>query len=270
MTSPAGGPRDGAEPGTTSGEQSPGIGGQSPGSDTRARTGAVRWARWLAVQAYKPLRQLPFMHQMLRPLAKRVRRWLWERELRGLNDTLAASPLAGKYWLWAGLLLGWAREGRPLLHDGDADLGVLVDDVPLLEEAIPALERAGYSVWRRYYNNDGKLTEIAFLLKDRTHVDVMIMEPVGDGKLRYFVYGEVGGTFMQLECHIPRQELVPFDFLSRTWLKHADHELELKTIYGEWRVPNKHWSYLEDDLSIVHRERWSEERVNQSLSAPPR
>ena len=37
--------------------------------------------------------------------------------LRLLHDTLERSPLAGRWWMFAGGLLGWAREGNPLLHD---------------------------------------------------------------------------------------------------------------------------------------------------------
>jgi hypothetical protein len=232
----------------------------------RAHTGIARRARWLAVQAYRPLRQLPFLHRLLRPVAKRIRRWLWERELRALHDILDNSPLAGRCWLWCGLLLGWAREGRPLLHDGDADFGVLAEDLAILEQTVPVLESAGYLVWRRYYNNDGHLTEIAFRRKDENQCDIMVMEPVGDDKLRYFLYGKVDGQFVQHECHIPRQPLVPFNFLSRTWLKHADHDLELRTIYGDWQVPNTAWSYLEDDLSVVQVEPWAEHRMLQSLN----
>ena len=47
----------------------------------------------------------------LRPLVVAVSRQLVAVEMRRLNDVLEATPMAGRYWVWGGLLLGWAREG---------------------------------------------------------------------------------------------------------------------------------------------------------------
>ena len=57
-------------------------------------------------------------------------------------------------------------------------------------------------------------------------------------------------------AELPRQELVPFEFLGRTWRKAADHDAELTAQYGDWRTPNTAWSYL-DEHTIVSRARWS-------------
>lgn len=231
-----------------------------------AKHAVVRRVRRWTKKAYQPLVRVPFVHERVRPLAKRVRRRLWEKELRHLHDTLESTALAGKYWVCAGVLLGWAREGRTLLHDADADFAIMAEDLPSLEAAVPQLERAGYVLWRRYYNNAGDLTEMSFKIKDATHFDVMVMRPAG-GELAHFVYGDLPSGFVECECRIDDQPLVPFDFIGRTWLKHADHERELERMYGQWRVPDPDWSYLEDDLSIVRRQPWDDARVLQSIGA---
>ena len=38
-------------------------------------------------------------------------------DLQRLNDVLATTPIANRYWLFGGLLLGYAREGSVLGHD---------------------------------------------------------------------------------------------------------------------------------------------------------
>jgi hypothetical protein len=65
--------------------------------------------------------------------------------LRLLNDTLASTAMAGRYWMFAGLVLGWAREGKLLSHDcKDADFAYLGDDEELLQSAFPILAEAGF------------------------------------------------------------------------------------------------------------------------------
>ena len=54
---------------------------------------------------------------------------LFAADLRDLHDALERTDLRGHYWVWSGLLLGWAREGAVLPHDSlDADFAVTDDD----------------------------------------------------------------------------------------------------------------------------------------------
>jgi hypothetical protein len=53
----------------------------------------------------------------------------------------------------------------------------------------------------------------------------------------------------------PEQATVPFTFLGRTWLKHDDHELELRCLYGAWETPDPSWDYL-DGAAIDARRPW--------------
>lgn len=71
---------------------------------------------------------------------------------RDVNDVLATTDLAERYWVWDGMLRGWAREGRLLRHDRDADFGIMAADVPVFEAAAPTSLRrirAGRSLAQR-------------------------------------------------------------------------------------------------------------------------
>jgi hypothetical protein len=216
----------------------------------------------LAKSAYGTVEGVGFVREVVKPT---VRRWWWERELAALNDTLAVTPLAGGYWVWSGLLLGWARDGRPMKHDPDADFAVRRGDLPYLEAAVSELVRAGYRVYRRCYDNSGRLTEICVLTLETRRVEFFVMDPVEVGELAFFVYGETDQGWVQCEGHLPEQRLVPFELVGRAWMKPGDHERELALVYGDnWRTPDPGWSYMTDDKSIVAREPWRPESVARS------
>jgi hypothetical protein len=80
------------------------------------------------------------------------------------------------------------------------------------------------------------------------------MFPEG-GRLRYFMFDSMAGENIELEASVPEQAKVPFSFLGRTWLKHEDHELELRSMYGTWEIPDPSWSYWEAP-DIYARRTW--------------
>jgi hypothetical protein len=181
-------------------------------------------------------------------------RSLLVRDLRRLNDALSGTELSGRYWMFGGCLLGWAREGAVLRHDTrDVDFGFRSEDLPLLYAATPSLERAGFKRLFRFSNNAGRVTELTFLRRG-VQYEFFSMQPV-DGKLRYFLYS-VGDTPLELEAEQPDQPLVPFAFLGRTWLKQEDHDLDLSIVYGDWRTPDPAWSYLQQE-NLVARRAWA-------------
>jgi hypothetical protein len=167
--------------------------------------------------------------------------------LRLINDVLAKTPMAGRYWVFGGLLLGHVREGNVLLHDSvDADFAFLAEDLPVLERCIPALADAGFRPLFRYPGLDGDAFEWSFQR--------------GDAKLEFFRHDVVGDTFQYHVCgwrdwdapqghvyndyEIPAQPLEEFRFLGRTWLKPRDPELQLTAMYGDWRTPDPEWNYM--------------------------
>jgi hypothetical protein len=176
---------------------------------------------------------------------------LFASDLRTLHDVLERTGLEGHYWMWAGLILGWAREGSILPHDSlDADFAVADYDFHRLVSAVPAIVAAGFTCDRRFVNNDGEVTELTFR-RHGARFDFFKMFSAAD-RFRYFLYSLKWNRSIELEATIPRQPTVPFSFIGRTWLKHEDHELELRSIYGSWEIPDPSWSYL-DGLAIERR-----------------
>ena len=177
-------------------------------------------------------------------------------DLQRLHDVLEETELSGHYWIRAGVLLGWAREGTLLAHDRDADFGVLAEDLPRLMNAIPGLRQAGFQPLMRFRNNEGQVAELTFI-RHGAKFEFFILEPIGD-QLRYFVFGWPPDHLVQIEKRLPVQDLVPFDFLDRRWLRPDDFELELRSMYGDWRTPTRDWNYLRDARNEVDRQPWVE------------
>jgi hypothetical protein len=176
-------------------------------------------------------------------------------DLRLLNDVLARTALAGRYWLFGGLVLGWARERALMSHDAkDADFAVAAEDMPLLEAAFPALLEAGFTPLHRFPGANGPATEYSFARGDRKF-EFFRIDRVGD-RFRFHNYAQHGerGPIMNV-CEIPAQPLAEIRFLGRTWLKVRDHEAELAANYGDWRTPDPDWDYL-DSPCIVATEPW--------------
>lgn len=200
--------------------------------------------------------RIPGIGVVIASFCNRLFRQRFLPDLRRLHDVLEETDLVGHYWIRAGMLLGWAREGTLLAHDRDADFGVLVEDLPRLMGAIPVLRRAGFRPLMRFRNNEGQVVELTFL-RHGAKFEFFILEPVDD-QLRYFVFGWPPDHLVQIEKRLPAQGLVPFDFVGRQWLRPIDFELELRSMYGDWRTPKKDWNYLRDAHNEVDRKPWVE------------
>ncbi len=187
--------------------------------------------------------------------SRRVERFA--ADLRDLHDAIAGTELDGHYWVWGGLLLGWAREGAILPHDClDADFAVADGDFDRLVGAMPAIMRAGFKPDRRFVNDAGQVTELT-VTRRGARFEFFRMFPE-DGRLRYHLYDLKLTEVTEIEAWLPDQPTESFSFLGRTWLKHADHALELRTTYGNWEVPDPSWSYLDgDDIVGKHPSRYN-------------
>lgn len=216
----------------------------------------MRADRWRYPRAaLRRLTLLPGVGRVIAWPANRLFARHFTADLRLLNDVLNRTEMAGRYWVWRGMLLGWAREGRLLAHDRDADFALLPDDLPRLIAALPRLRDAGFEPRARWRSNDGRLVEI-MLRRHAGGFDFYVLEPI-DGMLRYFVFGWPPDQLIQVEARIPDQPLASFEFLGRTWLRHEDVDGELTAVYGDWRTSQRGWNYLFDDLAIVDRRPWT-------------
>jgi hypothetical protein len=205
-----------------------------------------------AASASPPLHTLA-RHE-LRRWMQRARRHVQRRafigELQRWHDALRGTPLAGHYWIVGGLLLGWARERRPLAADlHDADFAYLDEDHERFLASVPALVAAGFTPRHRFTSRDGRHVEHRFR-REGIHFELFRLTPHGT-RWRYSMF-ELGERPTELIAEVPIQPRVPIRFLDRTWLKVADHELALRTIYGEWRVDQPGWTFT-CDRAIVER-----------------
>lgn len=194
-------------------------------------------------------------------VCRKLRRWLpgvdqaMQRRalvsgLQRLADALHGTPLDGRYWVVGGLLLGWAREGRPLASDlNDADFAYLDEDHERFLASIPAIVNAGLKPEHRFSSADGRYVVHRFLCQG-VHFEFFRLMPRGD-RWRYSMF--VSGTEpTELIAEVPIQRHASFRFVERDWRKVIDHELALRCIYGDWRTDRPGWSYT-CDRAIVER-----------------
>jgi hypothetical protein len=202
------------------------------------------------------LSRLPEHVPVLAPLERRVRAGVAMRDLERLHGVLEGSPLAGRYWLWGGVVLGWAREGRILVHDQkDVDIAYEAGDEDRFAASRPALVEAGFQPWFRYQSNEGVITETTFV-RHGAKYEFWRMERVGE-ELEYHVYGcDLEGQPVQIRSRVPWQPLECFDFAGSQWLKTLDHDRELTILYGDWRTPDPAWDYVEQ-AGLLGRAVWN-------------
>jgi hypothetical protein len=181
-------------------------------------------------------------------------RTLFEHDLRLLNDVLDRCGFADRYWVKGGLLLGWAREGRVLPTNTDADFAFSAQDAGRFTEAAAALPAAGFRRWFCFRNSAGEITQETFIRRG-AKFEFHRMTEAGR-QHQYYLYGYDLEGPVELVARLPRQELEAFEFLGRTWHKSVDHEAELEAIYGDWRTPDRAWSYM-NERAIVARARWA-------------
>jgi hypothetical protein len=182
------------------------------------------------------------------------------RNLHVLHDVLEATEMAGRVWIFGGLLLGWTREGDLLGHDcDDFDFAYHDDDAERFESIFPQLAEAGFELHRRFPYVTGVATEHAFR-RDGVKFDFFRLETHGD-RFRYWSYGlYAGGRGITNVIEIPAQPLEECRLIGRTWLKVRDHEAELEALYGDWRTPRPDWDYMHNPSIVEQRQDWDEPR----------
>jgi cytidyltransferase-like protein len=208
---------------------------------TAPRPGTTR--RSLLFRAWRKARRTAVVGR----IRCRLQPTLFARDLRRLHDVLAATELANRYFVFGGLLVGWAREGRVLPNDvHDADFAFPIDYTPAFITAAQALTRAGFTLTEEFRNNHGEIAEYRFARHSANFEFFVLWR--NNGTVRHYQYADA----TEMVCEFPEQELVPFEFLGRTWLKPADHDAFLTRAYGDWHTPDPNWDYTNDG-TIVER-----------------
>ena len=223
-----------------------------------AADGCIDLEGRLVTSASAPVRESSRLGRRVR---RRMKRWLpqvdldlqrreFVASLHRLADVLHATPIGERTWVVGGLLLGWAREGGPLDSDlGDADFAYLEQDHERFLASVSALAAAGFAPSHRFSSADGRYVEHRFR-RGAVQFDFFRMAPVAD-RWRYSLF--TGGKEPEeLVAEVPAQPHVPFTFLDREWRKVVDHDLALRSIYGDWRTDHPDWSFISDRAVVEH------------------
>jgi hypothetical protein len=162
------------------------------------------------------------------------------------------------------LLLGWARDRRPIPWDfRDADFVYAASDRDLfLKDALPQLLAAGFELLREWKNNEGTVTEYV-LYKDKAQYEFWEMYEDAVGYY-YYSHGEFQGAWREMICRLPRHGVETIHYLGRTWLKPTEHEEYLKSVYGDWWVPRPDYIYVHDDRNVSETHAY-EHAVNDTV-----
>ncbi|WP_226366697.1 hypothetical protein [Pseudonocardia sp. ICBG162] len=205
----------------------------------------------LALAAHRVAGRLP----LLAPAHRRRRAAAFREDLLLLNDVLAGTRFGAHYWVWGGMLLGWAREGGLLAHDvGDADFCYDASADAEFAAAVPALRAAGFRPWFSYRDSDGELRERVFVRRG-SKFEFFRLTTTGEEQ-EYRMFGSDGLEPVEVLGRIPAQRPETFSFLGRRWNKPVDHEGLLRRHYGDWRIPVTDWHYLTDDGTVVETRPW--------------
>ena len=97
-----------------------------------------------------------------------------------------------------------------------------------------------------FRNNDGDPTEYQFK-RNGAKFEFFVVWNVGERTQYYMFAGDDKSV-----CERLRQPNVPFEFLSRRWLKPKDHERALADNYGDWRNPSSDWHFTKA-LTVIAR-----------------
>ena len=169
------------------------------------------------------------------------------------HEILDSVGLLDRVWLVDGLVLGYHREGRPIGHDTDCDLGIHERDVPRLLAASDAFTKRGFRKLYRWKNAAGKDAEFSFV-KDGVKVEFFVHYEDGD-EFKWFAFEP--GQRREFEHRMPRYQLEDVDFLDRKWRMPANRDVYLQNNYGpDWRVPDPSYDYT-DCAAIVARRQWN-------------
>jgi hypothetical protein len=158
------------------------------------------------------------------------------RDLRLAKKIL--DELGIRFWLAGGTRLGAVREGDFITHDSDIDIGVW-DDVPGHHRIYRGLEAGGFRLTREYGEEGRAGHQYAFRTPGGTNFDVFfyVREPN-----RCWSGLWVNGTCKKV-VFPSITDFVDVEFCGDKFLIPANYEEILTAEYGDWRTPEKDYSW---------------------------
>ncbi len=148
--------------------------------------------------------------------------------------------LGMRCWLTDGTLLGCYRENNFLGHDGDVDMGCLIDDYT--PDIFDSFKKRGWACKSVFGRRDCGL-EISFE-KGGVKLDIFFFYREGN-RLWHGAWRKVDKhTKNLIKYHYDSFDLKRGDFLGESFYIPADTEKYVATKYGPgWRTPVKEWDW---------------------------
>lgn len=172
-------------------------------------------------------------------------------DIHRFHHILDQTGLLEVTWLVGGLVLGYARNGQPIAHDTDVDMGIMAQDIRKFWEAVPVFERNNFAKLFRWVNNDGLITEYSFRFH-RVKWEFFIHFDAGRSDVEWYAYHQKEAV--ELKRRMAKPKLGWITFLGMKWKAPKDVEGYLAAQYGEdWREPNPAWNYRTDCPANVSR-----------------
>lgn len=162
-------------------------------------------------------------------------------------------------WICGGVLLGYARHGALLEHDTDIDFHYWKKDSNATIKFINDLtSKKNFSYSKNYKNNDGQITQHVIKYK-KTTIDFFMAEEIDD-KIEWYSYTTKhwNRPSRQFLNQAPYMGLEKFNFYGHKALKPRNHEIYLESLYGDWKTPQKDYTYYIDSKAIISKSPWRE------------
>lgn len=203
--------------------------------------------------SFLPFRFWRFLARLFFEIDIYKHRAFQEHAIDALRETLSIAPEA---WLYAGTMLGCAREGRIIPWDRDIDLGYPSELVT--DELLDRFRAAGFTIEHLYrYDQPGYRDYVPdamgqvskFVVRKGAKIELCCFTRGEDGRL-YFGRSRPQLFVIDYDLVYPLQQVKFYDFEVNVPEKLEEH---LVYMYGkDWRVPNP--GYIG---STEHRERQS-------------
>jgi len=194
------------------------------------------------------------------------------------------------FWIDSGTLLGIIREGALLDNDNDLDLGVWADDEDKLLSVANYFKEKGYNIFiRSYLGEKFKFRFVPNKNNMKLEIDINLFRrkssyawcpqvfridnPYNYGSILYYLSG-LPRYFIQ-KCYKNKSQAevttwpwhltyrvyswwVPAHFydniikIDEGFPVPKNYQEYLTFRYGDWRIPNKNWSFFTDDRAIKY------------------